>query len=333
MIELSVPAMQRKPVHLGWTLHPGRLILKAFFAVMVGLLLAGPIAADYQTGLDAYRIGDYKVAKAEWLAAVSKPYEEVDLATYAETLYAIAMLYWKGEGVSQDYQEAYEWLTKAGSKKHAGASAKLGFLYADGGVIEQNYDKAFFWYKQSARAGDIDGQYNLGVFYYYGLGTEQDITMAAQYLAAAAAQGDNESEVALQQVMSEIREGNDSPAGRVAAPAPLIQISEPNAGLVSEILAIDWIMIQDPDRYTIQVIALSSYDKLMALIEGYEEHYPFATYTVERNEQSLFVLVQGNYANVDQARRARDYFPKNIQQTDKLWIRQFGMIQSQLIDQ
>ncbi len=88
-----------------------------------------------------------------------------------------------------------------------------------------------------------------------------------------------------------------------------------------------WILAQDPDHYTLQVIALSTREKVNGLVEGYEQLAPFAIYTAGSSGKPLYVLVQGNYPDLDTARLARDAFPETIQTRDKLWIRKFGKVQ------
>jgi len=88
-----------------------------------------------------------------------------------------------------------------------------------------------------------------------------------------------------------------------------------------------WILGQNPEHYTIQAIALRSLPKLQSLTKGYDHLAPFATYTVELKGKPLYVLVQGNYPNVESARRARDNFPRAINRPDRVWIRQFSKIQ------
>jgi septal ring-binding cell division protein DamX len=187
-------------------------------APKVLLLLPIGVFADYQDGLDAYTFGDYATAMSEWQAVVSSPPGDVNPAIYAEAHYAIAKLYWQGDGVKQDFRAAYEWLLKAAELDHAGAQAKLGFMYTDGLVVWQDFEQALYWYDRAAKGGNIDGLYNLGIFYYYGWGVERDLTMAAQYLAAASALGDAPSEEALQQVLAEIKDEKATPVGgRLAA--------------------------------------------------------------------------------------------------------------------
>ena len=184
--------------------------LPLFFCIL--LLVPSLIHADYQTGLNAYANGDYKLAMQEWQAVVKQPPTAVNPAIYVETHYAIAKLYWQGQGVTRDYYKAYDWLLKAAKLGHAGAMAKLGYLYTDGITVQQDFNQAFEWYSKAARLGDVDGLYNLGIFYLNGWGTEQDTTMAKQYLAAASAQGDEAAEQALQQLLA-----TDEPVGAASA--------------------------------------------------------------------------------------------------------------------
>ena len=86
-------------------------------------------------------------------------------------------------------------------------------------------------------------------------------------------------------------------------------------------------MAQPPNHYTIQVIGLSTQEKLKALIEGHENLAPWAIYTVQAETRPIHVLVQGNYPTVEQARTARDNFPRAISKPGDVWIRQFVKVQ------
>ena len=280
------------------------------------LLFSSSINDDYQTGLDAYAIGDYQTAMKKWTALVEGPPTAVNPLVYVETHYAIAMLYWQGQGVPRDFHKSYEWLLKAANLNHAGAQAKLGSLYTDGVAVPRDFNMAFEWYSEAAKQGDIDGQYNLGIFYLNGWGTEQDTTKAKMYLAAASAQGYEAAEQAL------------AGANSFAINDDEIPISDEIA--ISEEIAIHdeaWILSQNPSHYTIQVIGLSTTEKFEALIDGHDNLAPFAIYEVQRSSSPIQVLIQGSYADVDAARRARDNFPREINSPDKVWIRQFRKIQ------
>ena len=88
-----------------------------------------------------------------------------------------------------------------------------------------------------------------------------------------------------------------------------------------------WILTQNPTHYTIQIIGLSKKSSLENLIKSHENLAPFATYTLQRNNKPLHILIQGVYPNVEDARKAKANFPKAIQNPKELWIRKFQKIQ------
>ncbi len=242
-------------------------------SILVGLvvLLAQTALADYQSGLDAYNSGDYNTALSEWKAVAAAPPDTVSPATMAETDYAIGMLYWLGQGVQMDYFEASKWMRKAADLGHAGAEGKMGYLYSQGITVPQNYEVAFEWFSKAAKQGDIDAQYNLGIFYLNGWGAPPDKTMAAQYMAAAAARGDKDAEQALADLLPQLSPSTPEPAQTNQ------QAAEPQPQTDSAIiLPTSWILAQNPDHYTIQVIGLRSIASLENLVRGHEDMAPFA---------------------------------------------------------
>ena len=291
--------------------------MRVAISCMFLLVILFTVMADYQSGLDAYNSGDYTTALNDWKAAASTPprntHAVTQAAIYAETHYAIGMLYWTGQGVTIDSFEASKWMHKAAELGHAGAQAKLGYLYANGIEVPQDYEQAFHWFSKAAKQGDIDGQYNLGIFYLKGWGVKQNQTMAAQYLAAASAQGDESAEQMLQGLLL--------PRQKQTAVQPTAETR----------LKTDWILSQSPGHYTIQVIALRSPAKLDSLIQGYDYLAPFATYTVELKGKPPHVLVQGVYIDVESARQARDGFPSDIILPGEVWIRKFSKIQERIM--
>jgi DamX protein len=92
-----------------------------------------------------------------------------------------------------------------------------------------------------------------------------------------------------------------------------------------------WILARDPEHYTIQVIALKNRDNLLKLTDAHEGLQPMAVYRQGADTNPLYVLVQGDYADVESARAATSAFPRALAKPDQLWIRRFAMVQS-LID-
>jgi len=281
-------------------------------AVMVLLLFAYPAQADYQLGLEAYQRGDYGRAFEEWINVANSEPGTVHPALRAETLYALGMLFWLGQGVVQDTTAAANWLRQAAQLNHAGAQAKLGYLYSSGQGVPQNDFEAFKWLLMAAKQGDADAQYNLAVLYREGLGVETDGGKALQWFREAASNGDAASALIVAQYETGVAE----------SPAPAQQ--------PGSVLAEAWIRQRDPQHYTIQVMALRDRAKLLHMIAPHTTWSPWAIYQQTYRGKPLWVLVQGDYADAQQARAAARNFPASIEQSDKLWIRRFLMLQGSI---
>lgn len=78
--------------------------------LMVAFALLWPLSspADFQAGLDAYRRGDFVTAFHEWLPLAEQG--------SAQTQYNLGVMYGSGEGVPQDFAQAYAWLSLAAAQ-------------------------------------------------------------------------------------------------------------------------------------------------------------------------------------------------------------------------
>jgi len=70
------------------------------------------------------------------------------------------------------------------------AQSNLGLMYRYGEGVAQNYTEAFRWYRLAAEQGDSRAQYNLGLMYANGQGVPQNYVRAYVWFSVAAAQGD-----------------------------------------------------------------------------------------------------------------------------------------------
>ena len=73
-----------------------------------------------------------------------------DLKAQAERGDAVAQfnlgsMYRKGEGVTQDYDEAFKWYRKAAEQGYAKAQFNLGLMYANGHGVAQDNVEAYMW--------------------------------------------------------------------------------------------------------------------------------------------------------------------------------------------
>lgn len=89
----------------------------------------------------------------------------------------------------------------------------------------------------------------------------------------------------------------------------------------------NWLLQQNPDAYTIQV--LGAYDplSLKAFIEQYDLS-PLASFTTTYRGKQWHVLVQGIYPNRQAVNQALKNLPSGLKNTTKPWPRQLADIQS-----
>ena len=65
----------------------------------------------------------------------------------------LGVLYYKGEGVPQDYKEAFKWHLKAAEQGYADAQTNLGITYYAGLGVPKNTATAYAWYNVAAENG------------------------------------------------------------------------------------------------------------------------------------------------------------------------------------
>lgn len=364
--------------------------MRPLILLMALLLVAGPLPADYDDGLQAYKKADYATAYNEWLAVVMSPADTVHPNVMAETCYALGMLFWVGQGVEQNTTASARWLLKAAELGHAGAQTKLGYLFGLGQGVDQSDFEAFKWTQMAANQGDVDAQYNLGVFYRDGKGVQANSELALKWFREAASSGDPLSADVIRNyetygwptelMDSPVDSSIESPLERsgdglknsslpkpelsesLAADAPTIRdesiAPEPviQSGMGSKIIPVqdeqveevagivvpanspslygeDWIRARNPEHFTIQIMALRAPANLLGFIEQHQDWSPFGIYMQSWKSQPLYVLLQGDYPDIEQARAAAAKFPIAQEQREELWIRKFVMVQGLLQDQ
>jgi hypothetical protein len=83
-------------------------------------------------------------------------------------------MYWTGQGVPQDYQEALEWYRKSAALGNAEAQSNLGSMYANGEGVPQDDIEAVKWLLKAAEQGMTHAQYLLGLRFAEGRGVTRD---------------------------------------------------------------------------------------------------------------------------------------------------------------
>jgi TPR repeat protein len=113
---------------------------------------------------------------------------------YAIAQFNLGVLYAEGHGLPQDYAQASTWFRKAADQGYSTAEFSLGFLYATGKGVAHDDTQAAFWYRKAAEQGLADAEYGLGLSYILGTGVPEDKAQAVDWLNKAAAQGNTNAQ-------------------------------------------------------------------------------------------------------------------------------------------
>ena len=120
----------------------------------------------------------------------------------ADAQFCLGKLYQAGMGhdMTQDYQQAVNWLKLSAEQGDAGAQSLLGFMYVEGDGVLQNHAEGVIWLRLAATQGEEVAIYRLGRMYAKGDGVPQDREEAVKWLVpvlerirGAADEGDEEA--------------------------------------------------------------------------------------------------------------------------------------------
>ncbi len=150
------------------------------------LFISAPVSADFKSGGEAYKRGDYETAAKEFLPLAEKGDHRA--------MYALGSMYAAGNGVKQDLKEAYKWFSKAAQYGRPDAQYKLGIMYAQGLGVDQDYRRALSWFDKAAKLGVPQAQTSIGTMYLNGWGVTQNYVQAYAWSALGLKSGDKNAE-------------------------------------------------------------------------------------------------------------------------------------------
>ena len=141
---------------------------QAFFRLILLLLLGNGLATaaplddgvepaqsgDLDKGFEAYELGNYKAALAEWTVQAEQG--------IAQAQYSLGYLYGNGEGVPENDKTAVKWFTQAAKQGHAKAQTDLGYMYEYGIGVLTDSKRAYMWYNIGNANGNELGGINKG---------------------------------------------------------------------------------------------------------------------------------------------------------------------------
>jgi len=102
---------------------------------------------DFDPDSDAYVRGDDDAALREWLPLAEQG--------HAQAQYLIGVMYYKGRGVTRDYETAMKWTSRAAEKGLAKAQYNLGVMYIWKGGLRRNLVPAHMWINIAAASDNL----------------------------------------------------------------------------------------------------------------------------------------------------------------------------------
>lgn len=325
-------------------------------AISVVLLFGWPatlLAQSYEEGKKAYLLGDYAKAQQQWHSLA----ENGDV----NAQFGLGTLYAAGNGVDKDHTRANFWFEKAATQGFPPAQFNLGNAYRHGRGVAQDEARAVAWWSLAAQQNFAPAQYNLATAYYFGRGVVQSEELAIQWYEQAAA---NQYEPAIQQlelIRKLVSGPNDAsgPApsarkpdktqatmavqeakplqdaagrgGRDASVQGSEKVLESGVSISPELLCTDnqWIRLQSPEHYTIQLMGAHGGQYVKDFMESYRHLPQLVCVQAERAGKRWYMVIYQSFPTRAAARAALVTLPHELQEQGA-WIRAIGEVQDSI---
>ena len=151
------------------------------------------LASIYAKGDEEASVAMDATESARWYKLAEQSYRKASESGNISAQYNLGVMYYEGEGVVQDFKEAFKWLSKAATRGSIGSQYYLGNCFARGQGVSQNFEEAVRWYRKAAERGGAKAQCALGAMYKKGHGVAQDYKEALEWFLKAAEQFNDEA--------------------------------------------------------------------------------------------------------------------------------------------
>ncbi len=318
----------------------------SLLAALMTIAPLAPAAEDYETGKRAYLAGDYAEALRIW--------QPLGDAGNMLAQFSLGSLYFEGAGVDKDYGGSASWFRLAAEQGYAPAEFNLGNAYKHGNGVGQDDLKAVEWWRKAAEHEFADAQFNLGTQYYFGRGVPKDEEIAIRWYRRAAKNGHTQSQRLISMIDSPANEAQAStrepaPSSTVTASqtdsietaAPAVAAAtgaaatSPGSATAATLTAItlvggdsaeNWLLSQDPQDYTLQLLATHDEDLIRTYLHKHQFTEPVVYFAFQRNGKQWYAAVYGSYLGKPEAQDAVASLPPDAGKNPP-WIRQFAGIQ------
>lgn len=275
----------------------------------------GDPAVQYQVGAKYFRGDgvqqDYHEAAKWWKLAAN--------GGQVDAQFNLGLMYYRGLSVEQNNQRAAELFRNAAEQGHSYAQYSLAVMYSFGQGVTKDYDAAFKWFTKSAQQGVAEAQFNMGVYYENGYGVEKRPEEAKLWYERASAQGLKEATEKLAGLEPEINQADKTDK-------TIYSIDEISTTTIKRE---DWVLRQNPDFYTLQIVSVLKEKDIVGFINSHHLESDAAYAKVVVNDATRYNAFYGVYESYDQAKSAIDRLPDSLRKI-KPWIRNFSVLQSML---
>ncbi|XOV84092.1 MAG: AAA family ATPase [bacterium] len=110
------------------------------------------------------------------------------------------------------------------------------------------------------------------------------------------------------------------------APVRAIPVVESNAMPEGTFKSASWILQQDPNRFTLQLLSLSTAERAEAFMNRQRDTSDFAWYQMQRDNRTLYVIVYGVFSSREAAQAAIASFTGEMASI-KPWVRPLSLVQ------
>jgi uncharacterized protein len=105
-------------------------------------------------GSQAKPEGDAPDVTTEQIEDYTRKAEQGDM----DAQYNLGIIYYHGEGVPRNFEEALVWFLKAAEQNDADAQYNLGFMYGRGEGVKKDQDQSLAWFGKAAEQGHTGAQ-------------------------------------------------------------------------------------------------------------------------------------------------------------------------------
>ena len=131
------------------------ILYLAAISLVVFFTAAVSPAHDIEDGIQAFQNHNLKKAHEIFLGLAN---EEC-----MDAMWLLGMMYYKGIGVPEDYEQAFTWFENASGLGDPDSMNFIGYMYESGIGVERNLDQAVRWYEKAVESGSVEAMYNLSI--------------------------------------------------------------------------------------------------------------------------------------------------------------------------